>query len=561
MIKRLSEVIEKRLGTDSFEIDISEGEDRGHISTNAAFVLAGREAFSPMDAAEEIRGYLHKNTASGLFEKIEVVKPGFINIWLTEETIKSELERIVKEGSKWGKVKQVDPKTIIVEYSSPNIAKPMHVGHLRSTIIGDALANILDYLGYKVIRWNWLGDWGTQFGKLIAAYKRWGKKSDLREEPIDALNELYVRFHKELENNPELENEGREEFRKLEEGDKENRRLWRWFKKESLKEFSGLYDRLDITFDTQIGEAHYEKDLKDLIEDLKKKGIAQESEGALMIDFGDEMPQAMIRKSDGATVYLTRDIASLLHRVDEYGAREILYVVSNEQALHFQQLEGVLKKMKLEKEVKMEHIKFGLVLGEDGRKLSTREGSAIRLVELLDRAEDLARKNLEKREGKYKKSELKEMASIIGVGALKYNDLSQNRTSDIGFNWDKMLSFEGNSGPYLQYTYARLESILKKAKKIPKLNTDSLEEADLKIVIKMAQFPHILERVAATKRPHYLASYLYDLSKQVNSYYHSEPVLYSNSELRGARLNLVRSVNYILRGGLNLLGVEVVDRM
>jgi len=568
MIETIKETIAKRLGDSDFEVKIENSPERGHFSTNAAFILAEKEGIRPKDAAEDLRSFLHKHDEEKLFDRIELAGGGFINIWLSVEAAKGELRRIIKAGSNWGRIKKKnkDRETVIVEYSAPNIAKPMHVGHLRSTIIGDAIANIFAFLGYNVVRWNYLGDWGTQFGKLIAAYKKWGRRREVAKNPVEKLEELYIRFHKELKDNPALEDEGREEFKKLENGDKKNRKLWRWFRKESLKEFNRIYNRLGVTFSTQIGEAFYEKDLSGVINFLKEKGIAKESEGALIIELERfDLPPAMVRKSDGATLYFTREIANLKYRIEEYNPKRILYVVANEQTLHFSQLFAVAKMMDFAKGKNMPelaHVKFGLVRGEAGKKLSTREGTAIKLNELLDRSVKLSKEALASRKVELKKSEAKEVSEILGVGAVKYNDLSQNRMSDIIFDWDKMLSFEGNSAPYLQYTYARLKSILRKAKSVPKLNKIILEnERDVFLVLKLSEFPEVLERVKETYMPSQLASYLYELAKEVNSYYHSEPVLYSESELRAVRLNIVKAASDVLKSGLGLLGIGTVEKM
>ena len=568
MIETIKETIAKRLGDSDFEVKIENSPERGHFSTNAAFILAEKEGIRPKDAAEDLRSFLHKHDEEKLFDRIELAGGGFINIWLSVEAAKGELRRIIKAGSNWGRIKKKnkDRETVIVEYSAPNIAKPMHVGHLRSTIIGDAIANIFAFLGYNVVRWNYLGDWGTQFGKLIAAYKKWGRRREVAKNPVEKLEELYIRFHKELKDNPALEDEGREEFKKLENGDKKNRKLWRWFRKESLKEFNRIYNRLGVTFSTQIGEAFYEKDLSGVINFLKEKGIAKESEGALIIELERfDLPPAMVRKSDGATLYFTREIANLKYRIEEYNPKRILYVVANEQTLHFSQLFAVAKMMDFAKGKNMPelaHVKFGLVRGEAGKKLSTREGTAIKLNELLDRSVKLSKEALASRKVELKKSEAKEVSEILGVGAVKYNDLSQNRMSDIIFDWDKMLSLEGNSAPYLQYTYARLKSILRKAKSVPKLNKIILEnERDVFLVLKLSEFPEVLERVKETYMPSQLASYLYELAKEVNSYYHSEPVLYSESELRAVRLNIVKAASDVLKSGLGLLGIGTVEKM
>lgn len=568
MIQAIREIISKRLGDNEFEVKIENSPERGHFSTNAAFILAEVEGVRPMEAAEEIRSFLHKHDENKLFERIEVAGGGFINIWASSEATKEKFREIIKAGINWGRIKRKvrGKDTVIVEYSAPNIAKPMHVGHLRSTIIGDAIANVYDFLGYDVVRWNYLGDWGTQFGKLIAAYKRWGNKREVSKNPIDKLEDLYVKFHAEMKKDPSLENEGREEFQKLENGDKKNRKLWRWFRKESLKEFNRIYNRLGVSFSTTIGEAFYEKDLEDTIELLKQNKLVHESEGALMIELERfDLPPAMVRKSDGATLYFTREVANLKYRIEEFEPKRILYVVANEQTLHFDQLFAVAKMLDLAKEKTMPelaHVKFGLVRGEAGKKLSTREGTAIKLNELLDRAVSLSREVLSGRKVDLKRGETKEVAEILGIGAVKYNDLSQNRMSDIVFDWEKMLSFEGNSGPYLQYTYARLKSILKKAKGVPKLGKIDLEnERDMALIIKLSEFPEVLVRVRDTYMPSQLATYLYELAKEVNSYYHSEPVLYSEADLRTTRLNLVKAASDILKSGLGILGIRTVERM
>jgi len=558
MIQTIREAIAKRLGDSEFEVKIENSLERGHFSTNAAFILSEKEKLRPKEAAEELRSFLRKHDEAKVFDRIELGGGGFINIWLSQEAIRGEFRRIVKAGGSWGKVKVKvkNRETVIVEYSSPGIAKPMHVGHIRSTIIGDAIANVYEFLGYRVVRWNYIGDWGTQFGKLIAAYKLWGNRREVTKDPVEELEKLYVRFHKELKNNPALEAEGREEFKKLEAGDKKNKKLWRWFKKESLKEFNRIYNRLGVTFSVSIGEAFL----------LKEEGLAQESEGALMVELERfDLPPAMIRKSDGATLYLTRDIANLKYRIEEYEPKKILYVVANEQTLHFSQLFAIAKMIDLAKDKHMPelaHVKFGLVRGETGKKLSTREGTAIKLNELLDRSIKLSQEALGARKVELRKSEAKEVAEILGIGAVKYNDLSQNRMSDIVFDWEKMLSFEGNSAPYLQYTYARLKSILKKARGIPKLNGMALEnERDLVLVLKLSEFPEVLGRVKETYMPSQLASYLYELAREVNSYYHSEPVLYSESELRAVRLNLVKAASDVIKTGLSLLGIKTVEKM
>lgn len=556
MIEKVRELLEKKLGEEGFELALSGGE-RGHFSTNAAFVLAKKEGKSPADAASEIDKYLKEKSPKGFIEKTEIVN-GFINIWFTKDAIQDEFKRI---SNKRQVTRDKRNERIIVEYSQPNIAKPMHVGHLRSTIIGDALANIFEFAGYKVTRWNYLGDWGTQFGKLIVAYRKWGDDSKIEKDPINELNNLYVKFHEEVKNDPKLDDEARAEFKKLEDGDKENKKLWEKFKEESLKEFNEMYSIFGIEFDEWKGEASYEKELNPLIQRLLKDGIAKESEGAIIVDLTDEgLSPGLIQKSDGATLYLTRDIASLTDRVKKYKADNILYVVDNGQSLHFEQLFAIARKIGLKFSAK--HIKFGLVLSEDMKKLSTREGRHISLKGVIDEAISRARKIVDEKQAELRGEERAEIAKVVGVGALKYNDLSQNRQSDITFNWDKMLSLEGNSAPYLQYSYTRLASILAKAGHFGRLKENALEdEADLNMVLKLAAFPDAIKTVTENYFPHYLAQYLYELAREVNGYYEKVPVLKAEGDLRDARLHLVKACSDTLKTGLGLLGIGVVDRM
>ncbi len=565
-LSSLRELVEEKSGVKGFSLDEPEVKARGHLATNAAFLMSKKSGLPPMKTAELLRERLLKGKEAGLFGRIEIAAPGFLNFWMSEEAAALAIKEIIKAKTKWGKSAPKRRKeTVIVEYSSPNVAKPMHVGHLRSTIIGDALANLYEALGYKTIRWNYVGDWGTQFGKLIAAYKLWGKKKTIEKNPIDEMLKLYVRFHEEVKlNSPELDEMARKEFKKLEEGNSENKKLWSWFRKESLKEFNRIYKDLGVRFDVTAGEAFYEKDLKPLIKKLKSKGITKISEGALIIPLETYgLTPALIEKSDGATLYITRDIASLKYRLSKYKPAKILYVVANEQAHHFNQLLAVAKTLGLES-ADLEHIKFGMVLGPDGKKLSTREGKTVILDDLINEAVKLAYKAVATKNSKLPKKEKEKVAKAVGIGAIKYNDLSQNRVGDIIFDWDKMLSITGNSAPYLQYTYVRLKSILSKAKtkRQATFNVKHLgNEADLALIMKLAQFPKVIERAAETSLPSHLASYLYELAKEINHYYETNPVLKSDIEIRNARLALIKAVAETLKNGLNLLGIQTLERM
>jgi arginyl-tRNA synthetase len=561
MFNKVGEILKQELGDTDFGLSPSDIEGRGHISTNAPFIFSKKKGVSTLQAAGALERYLKNNSPKGFLEKIEISGNGFLNIWFSQKTIQNEFQKIAKAGKEWGAPDHKTKEKIIVEYSQPNIAKPMHIGHVRSTIIGDALANILEFSGKKIIRWNYLGDWGTQFGKVITAYKKWGDNKKIDADPVNELNNLYVKFHEEAEHDPKLEDEARAEFKKLEDGDRENTKLWKRFKKESIKEFEGAYEILGVHFDEWKGESFYRKDLGPLIKKLEDSGIAKESEGALVVDFGDRgLPPGLIRKSDGATLYLTRDIANLEYRIKKYKPNTILYLVDNGQSLHFEQLSAVAEKIGLKTNI--HHVKFGLVLSGDMKKLSTRAGRHIALMDVINEAIKRARAVVDEKQPELSDKERIKISRVIGIGALKYNDLSQNRQSDIAFNWDKMLSIEGNSGPYIQYTYARLKSILRKAKRVPKFDENLLKnENDQKIVLKLAEFPGIIEKITKNYYPHYLAEYLYDLSKTVNSFYEKEPVLKAEDDLRKLRLNLINSCAETIKTGLSLLGIGAVERM
>ena len=557
LLSSLRKLIEKETGETDFSLEEPEVKGRGDFATNVAFLLARKRGISPLTAAEELKNKLRDNK---LFEKVEVAQPGFVNFWISRKSVAKEFQEIVGAKTKWGRPKVLKKELVIVEYSSPNVAKPMHVGHLRSTIIGDALANIYEFLGYKVIRWNYIGDWGTQFGKLTAAYKMWGNKKELETNPIETMLKLYIRFHEEAKKNPSLEKKGQEEFQKLERGNKENKKLWEWFRRESLKDFNRLYKVLDVKFDITAGESFYEKDLKPLIERLEKSGVAQKSEGALIIPLDNMgLPPALIRKSDEASLYITRDIANLEYRLKKYKPAKILYVVANEQALHFSQLFAVAKIMGFTS-TEVQHIKFGMVLGSDGKKLSTREGKIIILDDLISEGVKLAYQEVQKKNPKLRALEKQKIATAVGIGAIKYNDLSQNRGGDITFNWEKMLNFIGNSAPYLQYTYARLRSVLKKGK-VGKFDAKLLSDAERYIILKLSQFPEAVKRGAESNLPNHLADYLYDLAQLANNYYEVNPILQSEPKVRAVRLNLIKAVAETLKNGLNLLGIQTLERM
>lgn len=543
-------------------LDVPSVKEFGHYSTNVAMRLAKEYKKNPLEVAQEFTQKLKAADKKGMFAKVEAVKPGFINFWLSDSFLQNQLAVVAKKPKEIGTAKIGKGKKVIIDHASTNIAKPLHVGHLRTTVIGAALANMHAALGYKVIRWNYIGDWGTQFGKLVAAYKMWGDKKKLEAAPIDEMLKLYVRFHDELKTNPDLEKQGQEEFLKLERGDKENRKLWQWFVDESLLEFEKIFKILSVRFDTNKGESAYERELPRIVAGLKKDGVATVSEGALVIPLEKfNLPPALVAKSDGATLYLTRDIASLKDRLKMKPAK-ILYVVANQQALHFEQLFAVANLLGLNT-AELVHVKFGMVLGEDGKKLATREGKAIQLMDVLDEGMKRAYAVVSEKNPKLSEEERRKVAQAVSVGALKYNDLKENRNSDIQFNWEKMLDLTGDTAPYLQYTYTRFMSIVAKAGKIGKADMATLSgELEIALMKKVLDFTDVIAQCAETYYTSHMAKYLLELAKLGSQYYEATPILIDeNASRKNARLTLVRTVALTLQKGLALLGIETTERI
>lgn len=567
----LLKAIQAVAGEDAaIELTVPEEEKFGHYATNLAMRLGKKEGKPPLELAASLAAAIMEAAPAGLLEKAEAAPPGFINFWFTNAALQNEFAAAAVRGE-YGRQETPSRGTVIVEYSQPNIAKMMHVGHLRTTIIGDALANILSFLGYQVIRWNYLGDWGTQFGKLIAAYKLWGDEEAVRRDPIATLQELYVRFHDEMKKDESLEKRGQEEFKKLEDGDPESRKLWQWFRDESLKEFERAYKALGVHFDIWIGESFFEPEMRPLVAELVSRGIAKKSEGSLIIDLEAQgLPPALIEKSDGASLYLTRDIANIRYRLKEYKPEKILYVVGNEQSLHFEQLFAIAKLLGLDG-AELAHLKYGLVLGEEGKKLATREGRTILLKDVLGKAITLAREIVEEKNPELSPEEKSEVANAVAVGALKYNDLKENRMTDITFDWGKMLDFTGDSGPYLQYTYARLMSILRKAEEAGVPHPAHLDGKDvqrldapndLALMRKIFEFPDAVARAGERYATSVLAVYLYKLASAANHFYETTPIMKDeDAARRDARLVLVGVTAHVLKSGMGLLGITALEKI
>src|SRR3989344_5403334 len=530
------------------EVFIPENEKFGHYSTNAALKLAKLQGANPLLIAEKLSASINGSALKGFFEKIEIAPPGFINFWLSQETIFDELKNVLRLKDAYGSSHAGKGKTIVIDFSAPNIAKPMNVGHLRSTLIGQSLVHIFRSQGYNVIGDNHLGDWGTQFGALITAYKKWGKKAEMNKNPIEYLVRLYIKFHKESEKNEELIVLAREETKKLQQGDSENKKLWKLFTKESMAHFKKIYKRLDITFDAELGESFYQPMLSSIIEEALKKGVAKLDDDAVKIKYDEslKLPDLVIQKSDGSSLYSTTDLATIKYRKEKWYPEKILYVVANEQTLHFEQLFEAAERLGYEKKENLVHVKFGMVLGASGKKMSTRRGQFIKLEKLLDGAR--------KKAGKINKK----IAEEVGIGGIKYRSLSQERKSDVVFNWDEMLNLKGKSGPYLQYTYARLKSILRKAGSAPKKPDFMLlkTESEKSVMRQLLYFTDALERAAERYETNIIADYLFKLANALNYFYEKEPILKASKPLRENRLNLIQAATIVLKNGLKILGIK-----
>ena len=511
---------------------------------------------SPNDIAMLIKEGLNKDK----YEKLEVVN-GYLNIFVNrKDTTKYIIDRILAEKEKYGNNDLGNDKTIVIDYSSPNIAKPFGVGHLRSTVIGNAIKNICEKNGYKVVGINHLGDWGTQFGKLIYAYKNWGSEEAVRLNPIDELKKLYVKFHEEAKLNPELDDEGRKYFKALEDGDSECLKIWEWFKNESLVEFKKTYDLLGInSFDSYNGEAFYNDKMDSVIKELEEKSLLETSEGAEIVRLSDDMPPALIKRSDGATLYITRDLAAVFYRKNNYNFDEALYVVGNEQTLHFNQLKSVLSKMNYEWYKDVHHISFGLIL-QDGKKMSTRQGKSIKLHDVLVEAIELAQKYIEERSADLDDKE--EVSRQIGVGAVIFNDLKNYRTNDIEFNLEDILRFEGETGPYIQYTYARINSLLSHKKDIKiNYNNVNINEYMWNVIFKLYSFSDTIRRAKEKYDPSEIAKYIVDLAQDFNKLYANEKFIDDDEKLSQFRLTIGEIVSVVLKEGMRLLGIDAPNKM
>ena len=521
-----------------------------------AFSLAKIERKAPQAIAADIA---EKIDASH-FEKVVATGP-YVNFFLDKSQISDQvIKAVIQAGAAYGQQEEGQGANVTIDLSSPNIAKPFSVGHLRSTVIGDAISNIYKKMGYNTIKINHLGDWGKQFGLLMVAYKKWGSKEAVEANPIDELLKLYVRINAEIENDPALDEEGRLWFKKLEDGDPEATELWQWFRDESLVEFNRIYKLLGVEFDSLNGEAFYNDKMDEAVQILEEKGLLKESKGASIVELDDvNLPPAMIKKSDGATLYITRDIATAIYRARTYNFVKNIYAVGQEQSNHFRQLKAVLKKMGFDWSDDMIHVDFGLVT-KNRQKLSTRKGNIILLEPTLQEAISRAKAQIEEKNPELENKE--EVAHAVGVGAVKFYDLKTDRRNGYDFDLEAMVSFEGETGPYVQYAYARIQSILRKANFTPSADaTYSLSDPESWEIIKLLQdFSRVVKRAAENYDPSLIAKYAINLAQAFNKYYAHTRILDESPE-RDSRLALSYSTAVVLREALRLLGVEAPEKM
>lgn len=529
--------------------------DMGDIAF-PAFSLAKVERKAPQMIAAEIAEKIN----SQAFEKVVATGP-YVNFFLDKAAIsESVIKEIIEKGSDYAQQTEGKEQNITIDLSSPNIAKPFSVGHLRSTVIGDALSNIFKKMGYNTIKINHLGDWGKQFGLLMVAYKKWGSKEAVEANPIDELLKLYVRINAEIENDPALDEEGRLWFKKLEDGDPEATQLWQWFRDESLVEFNRIYKLLNVEFDSLNGEAFYNDKMDEAVQILEEKGLLEESRGASIVNLDDvELPPAMIKKSDGATLYITRDIATAIYRARTYNFVKNVYAVGQEQSNHFKQLKAVLKKMGFDWSDDMIHVDFGLVT-KNRQKLSTRKGNIILLEPTLQEAISRAKAQIEAKNPDLENKE--QVAQAVGVGAVKFYDLKTDRRNGYDFDLEAMVSFEGETGPYIQYAYARIQSLLRKADFQPNAQANySLNDAESWEIIKLLQdFARVIKRASVNYDPSLIAKYAISLAQAFNKYYAHTRILDESPE-RDSRLALSYATAVVLKEALRLLGVEAPEKM
>ncbi len=533
----------------------------GDYQCNAAMELARTLKKAPRQIAQE---FADAATLPDFVEKIEIAGPGFINFFISDSALSKQMEAVEKDPY-LGVEQAGEGKTVIIDYSSPNVAKPMHIGHIRSTVIGNAIDRLFRFRGYNVIADNHLGDWGTQFGLMLVGFREFVDELALNEAPVEELERIYVQSYNKSKEDETWREKAKAELVKLQQGNAENRALWERFIELSIEEFNTIYDRLDVRFDLYRGESFYNDRLAKTIEMLEQKGMATESEGALIVDLEDDgMPVCIVRKSDGGYNYATTDLATVEARIEEFAPERIIYVTDERQQLHFKQFFTISKKLGMD--ANLVHVWFGLMRLPEAT-FSTREGNVIKLAALLDEAEARALQMVKSSSPEMPEEQQKDLARAIGIGAIKYTDLSQNPQSLVTFTWEKALNMEGNSAPYLQYAYARISSVYDKfheqfpAVKLDECSIHIEHQIERKLAIKISRFPAAVRAAAENYRPNILADYLYDLAQIYSSFYQNVPFLKAKEGVRESRIRLCRVTAQILKQGLSLLGIETRERI
>ncbi len=523
------------------------------------FKLAKLFRKAPNIIAQELAGKLQ------LSAEFAAVKSegGYLNFYVDRSTyVREIIQEVISKKDKYGAQELGLGKNICIDYSAPNVAKPFHVGHLRSTVIGNSLYRIYEYLGYNCIGINHLGDWGTQFGKVIVAYNNWGNKEEIEKEPIKTLLELYVKFHDEAETKPELEDEARSWFTRMENGDEEALALWQWFSSETIKELKKVYAQLDVEFDYYSGESFYNDKMDAIIQELKEKELLQESQGATLVDLTQfNMPPCLVQKKDGSTLYATRDITAAVYRKNTFDFHKCLYVTDYSQNLHFAQWFKVIELMQHEWAKDLIHIPFGRV-SHEGRRIQTRKGNVVLLEEVLTGAIERVSEIIEEKNPDLENK--KEVAKEVGIGAVIFNDLSNNRIKDISFSWETAFSFEGETGPYVQYTHARASSVLRKAAIEVDGSFDAsvlTDDISMALIKEIYQFPEAIMDAQRKNEPSIITRHIIDVAQTFNRFYHDHSILVEDETIKKARLALVYATKQVLFTGLYLLGIKAPERM
>lgn len=540
------------------EITIATNEKFGDYQCNFAMINSKIIGDNPRNIAENIKNnFLY----GAVVEKLEVAGPGFINIFLSNKFLSETINKI---GEKYDFSFLNTKGDVVIDFSSPNIAKRMHIGHLRSTIIGESISRIYKYLGYNVVADNHIGDWGTQFGKLIVGYRKWLNQEAYKTNPIEELERVYVKFSDEADENPALEDEARAELKKLQDGEEENTKLWKEFIEASLQEYNKLYKRLDIHFDTYYGESFYNDMMGDVLKELVDKNIAKDDQGAKVVFFNEEdnLYPCIVQKKDGAYLYSTSDIATIKFRKNTYDVNKLVYLTDSRQQDHFKQVFKITDM--LDWNIEKHHIWFGIIRFADAI-LSTRKGNIIKLEELLDEAHTRAYNIVNEKNSSLSEEEKQNIAEIVGTSSVKYADLSQNKQSDIMFEWDKILSFEGNTAPYLLYTYARIQSILRKVEEqgldLKDIELNLTNNFERNLANHLLNLPISVLKSAETFKPNLIADYLYELSKKLNTFYNNCPILNQEENILKTRALLIKKTGEVLKEGLALLGISVLNKM